>query len=124
MGGADRSEFRGGEETRSAALSEHFLLIGRHTFKTEKDSSIAHFSNRFTKKTEPLRGLNGQYATDSNDEPKFPLDINGSECTMNPIGNDPNKIFPLGYPITNDAKIIVPNVNNEPYLGIDPGEYL
>ncbi|GBO23293.1 hypothetical protein AVEN_179026-1 [Araneus ventricosus] len=65
--------------------------------------------------------LNDTHATDSNDKPKYPLDINGNEYTMNPIGTDPDKVFPLGYPITNDEKIIVPNVNNEPLLGIVPG---
>ncbi|GBO45342.1 hypothetical protein AVEN_77682-1 [Araneus ventricosus] len=46
-----------GEETESAALLEHVLFGGGRTFKTDKGSSNNRFSNRFTRETEPLRGL-------------------------------------------------------------------
>ncbi|KAF8784204.1 Capsid-associated protein Vp91 like protein [Argiope bruennichi] len=60
--------------------------------------------------------LNNQYAKDSVGRPKYPLDFNGNEYTLHPISNDIDKVFPIGYPITNDEKIIIPNINDEPYF--------
>ncbi|GBN43543.1 hypothetical protein AVEN_121474-1 [Araneus ventricosus] len=47
-----------GEEIESTALLEHVLFGGGRTFQTDKGSWINRFSNRFTRETEPLRGLN------------------------------------------------------------------
>lgn len=60
--------------------------------------------------------LNNRYAVTSRNEPKYPLDMNGNEYTLDPLENDESKVFPIGYPVTNEGKVIVPNVNDRPYI--------
>lgn len=59
-----------------------------------------------------------KYARNNLDEVEYPLDVYGNEWTLRPstLPLDESVIFPNGYPITNDGWVIVPKINNEPYL--------
>ncbi|KAF8784205.1 hypothetical protein HNY73_011567, partial [Argiope bruennichi] len=63
--------------------------------------------------------INDKYAKLSNNDEFYPLDECGNEYTLDIKGTlniDEKKIFPNGYPITNDNFIIVPNIQRKPYF--------
>ncbi|GFQ99857.1 uncharacterized protein TNCT_226741 [Trichonephila clavata] len=58
--------------------------------------------------------LNEKYAKTALQEAKYPLDEYGNEYTLKipaDIAGKEKDYFPLGYPITNDCFIIIPEVN-------------
>ncbi|GFQ90133.1 uncharacterized protein TNCT_734631, partial [Trichonephila clavata] len=67
--------------------------------------------------------LNGEYARTNLEEVKYPLDEYGNEYTLElpPAGKVKDSFpegyyFPLGYPITNDNWVIVPEVDGKEYI--------
>ncbi|GIX96212.1 uncharacterized protein CDAR_70391 [Caerostris darwini] len=60
--------------------------------------------------------LNERYAETQDGEIVYPLDENNNEFTLDLEQYHIEDALPIGYPITNDSFIIVPNVNNKPFI--------
>ncbi|GFR14699.1 uncharacterized protein TNCT_490232 [Trichonephila clavata] len=63
--------------------------------------------------------LNEKYAKTALQEAKYPLDEYGNEYTLKisiDIAGKEKEYFPLGYPITNDNLVIVPEVNGKEFI--------
>ncbi|GFR12918.1 uncharacterized protein TNCT_328091 [Trichonephila clavata] len=99
------------------------VLLERYAkTKTGEEVYPVEITNQSTRSYKEVI-LNGEYARTHLEEVKYPLDEYGNEYTLElpPAGKVKDSFpegyyFPLGYPITNDNWVIVPEVDGKEYI--------
>lgn len=109
----------GGHEYYIKNVEPDSVLLGNRYVKDTDDNEIyPHNIN------EGQIIIGNKYAKNNMGTVEYPLDNNGNEFTISTLTLPLNEasIFPNGYPITNDGWVIVPKINDKPYLSstMDP----